>query len=161
MPHDSTTSGASPGSDPNGTGDPSGWQQRGGFSVFFDVAVDEGDESWRTRIYHEESGQEAVVAGVDTAAWSRWILGRVEAGGQPDIDTRVLAGHSTRRVHQVVVEIVDVRLTGREDDGPGVETVHIEAELRIRGLASVERGLGAAVVDLGLRRGDGPGASPQ
>lgn len=68
----------------------SAWRQHAGFSVFFDFMLDEkGDSIWRTRVYHNESGDENSIdveepeptaqedfAGLDTAPWVRWILSR-------------------------------------------------------------------------------------
>lgn len=124
-------------------GGPADWQQRGGFSIFFDAAVDDaGDaasgETWRTRVYHEETGQEIVLAGLGETEWPGWILGRLGGPARPD---------RSGVVHQVTVEVVDVRLVHRTSSGDDTEVVRVEAGLLLRGTAALERGVGAAVLD--------------
>ena len=51
------------------------WRQHGGFSLFFDYALDEkGKQSWRTRVYHNESGAETEFSGIGPHPWVNWIL---------------------------------------------------------------------------------------
>lgn len=142
------------------------WEQRAGFSVFFDVHTDdEGRETWQTRIYHEEAGDEATVAGTDTARWTTWVLDRLGAPAtapapEPAAGPRPSgAGQSpaiTSARHELVVEILAVRPIGGMPAG-GVwppDAVGVEVELQITGLSRLERALGAAVVEAVLRRRD-------
>jgi Tfp pilus assembly protein FimV len=109
---------------------PPAWRQRGGFSVLFEAGAD--GEAWQTRIYHEETGQEVVVAGLGEIRWPPWILDRL--------------GVRERPVHEVAVEVAEVRLVDRTPRGDDTEVVRVEAELLVSGLAALERGLGAAVL---------------
>jgi hypothetical protein len=53
---------------------PQEWHQHAGFSLFFDYIAHNADErEWQTRLYHEETGNEALVEGTDTAVWAEWI----------------------------------------------------------------------------------------
>jgi hypothetical protein len=121
------------------------WTQRGAFSIFFDVAAgaDTG-EMWRTRIYHEETGEEQVITGRATEAWSGWILARLgaaEPGGRDPIPVRI--------------EVVAVDLLDR-DVAAGADIVRIMSTLRVHGLSELERVLGTALVERGLGRRPGP-----
>ena len=61
----------------------SNWRQHAGFSLFFDtVTPNEGSPTWQTRLYHDETGNEALLPGIDTTAWVTWIIERAEL---PDI----------------------------------------------------------------------------
>ncbi len=55
------------------------WRQHAGFSLFFDYLTDEhGERAWQTRVYHDESGEEALFPGTETALWVNWILERAK-----------------------------------------------------------------------------------
>ena len=109
------------------------WRQRGGFSVLFDVRADgAGGELWRTRIYHEESGQEIVEAGLSGSAWPAWILDRLTGRARPGPEP-------------VSVEVVDVRPAGPAAD-PAADALHVDVELLVHGLAALERQVGAALL---------------
>lgn len=96
--HDEPATPPAPGEPPGRfdreTGSSSGqWRQQAGFSLFFDSLTGEaGERSWRTRLYHEETGDETTVdettvdgTTVDDSTvpggalhdWVRWILARV------------------------------------------------------------------------------------
>lgn len=121
-------------------GRPGRWTQRAGFSVLFDVTVGPtADEIWRTRIYHDESGQEVELAGSADERWPRWILDRLAASGRE-------RGPSTV-VHELTVEIVDARILSHTSGPDETERVRVEADLHIGGLAALERRLGAAVLE--------------
>ena len=66
---------------------PDQWQQRAGFSVFFDVQSPgpggPGEVRRRTRLYHEETGEEVVFPGWGVTDWMKWMLDRLgsAAGG--------------------------------------------------------------------------------
>lgn len=139
------------------TGDPSTpraasdqWTQRAGFSVLFDVVVGPtADELWRTRIYHDETGEETELVGPVAAHWPRWLLDRLEPYGPADRGDRVPTGPETV-LHEVAIEIVDVRILSRTPETGRIERVRLEADLRIDGLAELERRLGAAVLERAL-----------
>ena len=65
--------------EPNGAPNQLTWRQHAGFSLFFDYVTDElGEEVWQTRVYHDESGEEASFSGTDTASWVNWVLEHAE-----------------------------------------------------------------------------------
>jgi hypothetical protein len=58
------------------------WHQCAGFTVFFDILPGAEDPTaWQTRIYHDESGAEALFPGTDSAPWVAWMLERVDPHG--------------------------------------------------------------------------------
>lgn len=60
-------------------GAPPANHQHAGFSVFFDHTTnDQGEDIWHTRVYHDESGEEATLQGSDPAVWVQWILERTD-----------------------------------------------------------------------------------
>lgn len=128
------------------------WTQRAGFSVLFDLAAaPAAQEVWRTRIYHDETGQEAVLAGADALRWPRWILARLAAGRTPDgEDTGWPSASDTAQ--EVSVEIVEVRLLDRTAEAADIERARVVVDVRVRGLAALEQRLGTAVIEGGLRR---------
>ena len=96
------------------------WTQRAGFSVLFDcMATPTAQEVWRTRIYHDETGEETVLAGANALRWPRWIMARLVPHRKPDGES---AGWPSTAdpttVHEVAVEIVEVRLLDRRTEGP-------------------------------------------
>lgn len=133
------------------------WEQRAGFSLFFDVSHDdEGREHWQTRLYHEEAGDEATLPGARATLWTSWLLDRLgPAGNEParPAGASTLAG---QRVHDLTVEIVGARLAGGDSvpEGSRSDAVRVEVELRISGLPDLQRALGAAVIDAVLGQGD-------
>ncbi len=125
---------------------PSRWRQRAGFSVFFDLQPSgPGELRRRTRIYHEETGDETTFPGDEPADWVRWMLGRL---GSAD----PVSGAGGPVASVVTMEIIDVRLTG--DPAPGDDSVGVELQLRVTGIAELHRALGARVV--GVLVGPGP-----
>jgi hypothetical protein len=136
------------------------WQQQAGFSVFFDTAPPGPNEEtgWRTRLYHEETGDETTfgVEALDTiigsspsAGWTRWILDRLRTAAAPagPVDP------SPSTVSMVSMQIIDARLV---DDRPvtGGSDVWVELHLRVKGMADLNKALGAEVVGVvfGLER---------
>ncbi len=113
---------------------PDRWHQLAGFSVSFDTRPGlPGRVHWRTRLYHEESAEEATLAGNDAASWVRWILDRL--GSARPLPEPVGA--------LVSMEIINVRLAG-DPTGPG--DAKVELQLRFTGLDELHRALGARVV---------------
>lgn len=125
---------------PAGGAVPGPWQQQGGFSVFFDTRPGEAGESrWRTRMYHEETGDEATFPDSEPTEWVRWMLGRLEPAQPPSERNGALAS-------VVSMEIIDVRLAGDPVSGAGDDSVGVELQLRVTGMAELNRALGARVV---------------
>ena len=130
------------------------WTQRAGFSVLFDcMATPTAQEVWRTRIYHDETGEETVLAGADALRWPRWIMARLVPHRMPDGES---AGWPSTAdpttVHEVAVEIVEVRLLDRRTEGADVDRARVVVDVRVRGLAALEQRLGTAVTEGGVRR---------
>ena len=116
---------------------PDRWQQRSGFSVFFDTQLD--GPGRRTRIYHEETGAETTLAGFEPTAWVSWMLERLRSA-QPPAE----AAGATAAV--VAMEIMDVRLAGNPVPGADGSTMGVELRLRVTGMAELHRALGAKMV---------------
>jgi len=135
------------------------WQQRAGFTVFFDAqATGPGGSAElhrRTRLYHEETGNETALRGWEPADWVRWILDRLGSALPPSAPAGATAS-------LVSMEIVDIRLVGDPEphrdivrdrgDPPGGsprsgdDTVAVELQLRVTGMAELRQTLGAKVV---------------
>lgn len=153
-------SGLAHGGQPSAPSDvvPGRWQQRAGFSVFFDAQTtapgESGELRRRTRLYHEETGNETTLRGWEPTDWVRWILDRLRSA-QPS----ATAGGTALLVS---MEIVDVRLAGDPEPrsevvqgrmGPpgaspreGDDTVAVELQLRLTGMAELRQTLRAKVV---------------
>ncbi len=130
---------------PSGAADdaaPRRWQQRAGFSVFFDVQP--GEPGQRTRLYHEETGDEITLSGCEPTGWVRWMLDRLGSAQSEATGTTAAV---------VTMEIIDARLTGDPAPG-GSDRVGVELQLRVTGIAELHRALGAKVV--GVLFGPGP-----
>lgn len=125
-----------------------GAEQAGGFSLFFDVVRDEhGEKVWQTRIYHEESGQEVVLPGIESAPWAAWILTRalpeVERRGAPVAESPPARSSSA---HSLRVRILGAGLADG-DGAPGrSEARSVEVRLQVSGLPEIERALGRAAL---------------
>lgn len=125
---------------PAGGAVPGRWRQQGGFSVFFDTRPGEtGERRWRTRLYHEETGDEATFPDSEPTEWVRWMLGRLEPAQPPSERNGTLAS-------VVFMEIIDARLAGDPVSGAGDDSVGVELRLRVTGMAELNRALGARVV---------------
>lgn len=149
------------------------WRQHAGFSMFVDVGRDAaGEDRWQTRIYHEESGEEIVLTAAEATGWLTWVLQRLDLG-MPDRRTSPIAPIVGDEVARLSVHLTDLRVDrvtdergrndderGRDDDERGRDDtvrsgerrVHLEAQLRITGLADVERSLGAALMRVAFDR---------
>ena len=57
-----------------------------------------------------------------------------------------------KTVHEVAVEIVEVRLLDRRTEGADVDRARVVVDVRVRGLAALEQRLGTAVTEGGVRR---------
>ncbi len=103
--------GLADGGQPSGPSDvvPGRWQQRAGFSVFFDAQLTgpggPGELRRRTRLYHEETGNETTFRGWEPTDWVRWMLDRLGSAQPPSEPAGMTAW-------LVSMEIVDVRLVG-------------------------------------------------
>jgi hypothetical protein len=121
-------------------------QQVAGFSLFFDAVRDEeGNEVWQTRVYHEESGQEVALPGIESGPWTSWILshalpkvGRRGPPGETPLDPSF--------VHHLMVRIMGAQLAqGEGVEGPS-EGVSVEVRLEVSGLPEIEQALGKAAL---------------
>ena len=135
--------GPADGGQPSGPADervPGRWQQRAGFSVFFDVRPGGLDElRRRARLYHEETGDETAFRGWEPTDWVRWMLDRLGSARPPSEPAGAAAS-------LVSMEIIDVRLVGDVAPGAGDDSVAVELQLRVTGMAELNRTLGARVV---------------
>jgi Uncharacterized conserved protein len=60
------------------------YRQYAGFSLFFDrKQTQSGESEWQTRIYHDESGEEAVFEGIQAQQWLAWIQERTQLPIEP------------------------------------------------------------------------------
>ena len=125
---------------------PGRWRQCAGFSVFFDVEPD--DRGRRTRLYHEETGDETVFPGWGPTDWVKWMLDRLSSARPPSEP-----GDAAASV--VSMEIIDARLVGDPVPGAGADAVAVELRLRVSGMAELNRTLAARVV--GVLFGSDPG----
>jgi hypothetical protein len=118
--------------------EPDQWQQQGGFSVFFDTRpTAAGELLWQTRLYHEETGDQITFPDSQPTEWVRWMLSRLESA-QPSWASALAS--------VVSMEIIDVRLAGDPVSGAGDDSVGVELQLRVTGMAELNRALGARVV---------------
>jgi hypothetical protein len=121
------------------------WRQRAGFSVFFDVRSSgrggPGDRRRRTRLYHEETGDETMLPGWGPTDWVKWMLDRLSAARPPSEP----AGEA---VSVVSMEIIDARLVEDPAAGPRDDTVAVELQLRVSGMAELNRTLAARMVGI-------------
>jgi hypothetical protein len=123
---------------PAGGAAPGRWQQRAGFSVFFDTQpVGRGELRWRTRLYHEETEDQTTFPDSGPTDWVRWMLDRLEA--QPPSEPGASAS-------VVSMKIIDVRLVGKPQLSVGDDSVGVELRLQVTGMAELHRALGARVV---------------
>jgi hypothetical protein len=122
---------------------PDPWQQRAGFSVFFDVRSPgperPGDLPRRTRLYREETGDDTMFPGWEPTDWVKWMLDRLGSAGPPS----ELPGAAASLVS---MEIVEARLTGDPAPGAGDDVIAVELKLRVSGMAELNRTLAARVV---------------
>jgi hypothetical protein len=121
---------------------PDRWQQRAGFSVFFDTQPGgPGELRGRTRLYHEETGEEATFPDSWRTDWVRWMLDRLGTAQPPSEPAGVLAS-------VVSMEIINVRLVGDPMPSAGDDSVAVELQLRVTGMAELHRAPGARVVEV-------------
>ncbi len=136
---------------PSGPADdavPGRWQQRAGFSVFFDVQPTGLPElRRRTRLYHEETGDEITFPGSEPADWVRWMLDRLGSARPPSEPAGPTAS-------VVSMEIIDARPAVNPIPGTGDEGGGVDLHLRVTGMAELNRMPGAKVV--GILFGPGP-----
>jgi hypothetical protein len=114
---------------------PPTWRQQAGFSLFFDYVTDEhGRQRWRTRVYHEESGEAPELPGIETAEWVNWILERAKLPVaaepvRPEIEAAAppapVASYDAR------IEILDVQVS-EIGPSPGVPEKRLMAEVRFQ-----------------------------
>lgn len=96
------------------------WRQQAGFSLFFDYVTDEsGEQQWQTRVYHDESGEESVLAGVKTPSWVNWILERAGLTLAPEA---------------IAIQETDVSISPTSDTAPPAKSARYEAQIEILGV---------------------------
>ena len=144
----------------NHGGDDEGARQAGGFSLFFDVVHDErGEKMWQTRIYHEESGQEVVLPGIESGAWAAWILSHA----LPESERRgVRTPHpppDRPSLHNLRIRILGASLIGGATGIGHEDDRSVEVRVEVSGLPEVEQALGRAA--LGAAIGAGPAMPSQ
>ncbi|MFW6069321.1 MAG: hypothetical protein ACOC9E_07040 [Chloroflexota bacterium] len=94
--------------------------QHAEFSLFFDyVTLETGEEEWQTRLYHAESGQEALLTGTDAQTWTSWILEHANLpapGERPAAveDEEVVTSGRPVHPYNVTLKIVDVEVASDE-----------------------------------------------
>lgn len=145
---------AGPGAGPEAEGrEKVGGQQAGGFSLFFDTVRDEeGEEVWQTRVYHEESGQEVVLPGIEPGPWASWILSHaLPEMGPPDTPSRE-APAGPPSIHHLMVRIIDAQLVRGEGAEGRSEGLSVEVRLQVLGLPEIEQALGRAALAAVLGR---------
>lgn len=125
-----------------------GWSQRAGFSLWLDVGRDDhGNDAWRARIYHEETGDETVVGSAFVGELLTWILPRLgpaRAPGQRPEATDVRPPWPTAGLS---VDVGQIRVVGRSNDAPtDREHIRVEAELVVVGRTNLQTLLGAAML---------------
>lgn len=98
---------------------PEGWRQVAGFSLFFDTIVhDSGEQEWQTRLYHEETYQDTLLASIETAVWADWIvthaqLPKVES--ERDVEETAVSTPATT-LPDVKLHIDNVAVSGAAGD---------------------------------------------
>lgn len=133
----------------------SSWEQRAGFTVFFDVRTEEGPRAlWQTRLYHDETDEETSLEGIEPTGWASWILDRLRASGETATPSPQSALSPERgepdatptspSACRLTVEVVDARVV-RET--AAAEDAQVAISLKVIGLSPLERLLGAAVID--------------
>lgn len=96
--------------------------QHAEFSLFFDyLLLDSGEQEWQTRLYHAESGQEALLTGTDASSWTGWILkhAKLPASDQPPVDVEDEAEETAapeRSVHPYNVKLKITNVDVVSDD---------------------------------------------
>lgn len=125
-----------------------GWSQRAGFSLWLDVGRDDhGDDAWRARIYHEETGDETVVGSAFVGELLTWVLPRLDPGRPPGQRQGAADSGSPWRTAGLSVDLAQVRVVERHNDAEtDGEHIRVEAELVVRGMTNLQTLLGAAVL---------------
>jgi hypothetical protein len=102
------------------------------------VRDERGERTWQARIYHEESGQEVVLPGIDSGAWAAWIL----AHALPDVEPQGAAPSDPASIHTLRIRILGAALTGPA----GADDRSVEVRVRVTGLPEVQQALGKAAL---------------
>lgn len=133
---------------PSGRDEPvEGGRQQAGFSLFFDLVCDAaGRETWHTRVYHEESGSEIVLPGIEPGAWSDWILAQGLPGGDRLDPPPASSSADYPAQHQLLVRIVDAHVAGPRSADVRLQPLSVEVRLEVIGLAELERALGQTLL---------------
>ena len=124
---------------------PTRWEQQAAFSVFVETAAtpDGHRVRRRSRIYHEESGDETTLLGFDQDEITRWIVGHVGASADRSADVESYRPTGTLQVGVIVVRVLERIARG---DGGDDEEVRIELRLQVAGMSQLMGSLGEALV---------------
>lgn len=100
------------------------YRQFAGFSLFFDSKQTQSAEpEWQTRIYHDETGEEAVFSGIKPNEWLAWMQERAQ------LPIEQTPSHTPERAQaQPKISIIDVEL-GETVALPGAPEGHLVAEI--------------------------------
>jgi hypothetical protein len=129
---------------------PSQWEQRCGFSLFFESQQDaSGGVAWRTRLYHDESGETLIVQGVTTSDWVRWIEARrAETTTSPTVELRK---HLIERPGPASLTVQHVRVARQSPIGAnGALDVLVEVAVRVSDGDQTRIEVGAEVIAAAL-----------
>jgi hypothetical protein len=130
------------------------WQQRSGFSAFFESRTSDGGAlEWRTRLYHDESGESCVIPGSASAEWLAWIeQRRLGISAAPDPSTVERAAlPATDRSFGPTMTVQHVKVARRTPFGTeGALDVVVEVALRVVGGDQTRLELGAEVLAAAL-----------
>jgi hypothetical protein len=129
-------------------------RQQAGFSLFFDLARDaHGREIWHTRVYHEESGSEIILPGLEPGPWTDWILARaLPAEDRPPWRATAEPSSDDSALHPLLVRVLDARIVGGRTGRVPAEALSVELRLEVAGLAELEAALGRATLSSALGR---------
>ncbi|MGD9753026.1 MAG: hypothetical protein AB7W59_18700 [Acidimicrobiia bacterium] len=117
-------------------------RQRGAFSIFFDAPPGASEALWETRIYHEESGEEAIFAGANPDRWLTWLLDRVRAGSDDEL-LPLLGGDAVEADLQV-----EASVAMRNGERRLAEALSLRLRVGIEGVDALQRELGASLLRL-------------
>jgi hypothetical protein len=114
---------------------PQEWHQHAGFSLFFDYIAHNADErEWQTRLYHEETGNEVLLEGTDTAVWANWVekqanLPHPSAEEESEEVATAVAPHTSHSA-DVELQIVEVTVSASAETE---ETCDVDVQFALSG----------------------------
>jgi hypothetical protein len=110
------------------------WRQHAGFSVFFDRSEGKPEE-WQTRIYHDESDEEAILQGADVEGCVEWISAHAAVPEEPEEAqlAAAAAGAEETESAEIDLEVSDVMLSEQVRDTSLEKTVSAELRFSLSG----------------------------